>query len=171
MDKMKKMLKKKALRRVGGKRGFTLVELLIVMTIIAILVAIVAMSLTGFLGGAKVTACEADWRSLQTAVVAFYAIAGDWPTDQDGVNEGEPGYVIDYDALAVDDDGDTVYDPDDGDLRFEPDFVIDEPDTQAATVCQWQVDEDSVGLVVISLAAATADTCPCEGDTVPTAND
>lgn len=147
MDKMKKMLKKKALRRVGGKRGFTLVELLIVMTIIAILVAIVAMSLTGFLGGAKVTACEADWRSLQTAVVAFYAVAGEWPTTH---VDGDPGYVIDY--TAADPDGRT----------FEPDYVIRVPDTQAD--CGWEVDEDTIGLVVISAAADIAGTCDCPAD-------
>ena len=45
---MKKMLKKRALRRIGGRRGFTLVEPLIVMTIIAVLVGIVVMRLVGF---------------------------------------------------------------------------------------------------------------------------
>jgi len=48
MDRMKKMLKKRALRRIGGRRGFTLVEPLIVMTIIAVLVGIVVMRLVGF---------------------------------------------------------------------------------------------------------------------------
>lgn len=154
MDKMKKMLKKRGLRRIGGKRGFTLVELLIVMTIIAILVAIVAMSLTGFLTGATETACEADWRSLQTAVVAFYAVAEAWPTAG-----GATGVAIDYTAQYDSNDSGAI---DPADRRFRPDFVIDVPATQLD--CGWQVDDATVGLVVQAAATVGAGTCGCEGE-------
>jgi len=129
MDKMKKMLKKKALRRVGGKRGFTLVELLIVMTIIAILVGIVVLSLSGFLGVAQETVCEADQRSLQSAVVAFWVFNGaastDWPTTA-GTILGRIDYTV------VDDDGNV----------FQPDYILEVPDTDTAAL--WTINANGV---------------------------
>ena len=141
MDKMKKMLKKRGLRRIGGKRGFTLVELLIVMTIIAILVAIVVMSLTGFIGAGKETVCDADKRSLQSAVTAFWIFNGadsdDWPT-ADG-SKGEVGRIF---YTSVDDAGNI----------FKPDYVIEVPQSDGEAL--WTINAD--GLVY---AAGTTGPC------------
>jgi len=133
MDKMKKMLKKRGLRRVGGKRGFTLVELLIVMTIIAILVGIVVMSLAGFIGAGRETVCDADQRSLQTAVVAFWIFAGagdtDWPTN----GGGTPGEIPnDINWEATDADGNV----------FEDDYVQDKPASDDPA--NWGIDADGI---------------------------
>ena len=112
-----KRLKERGFRRVGGKRGFTLIELLIVMSIIAVLVAVVALSLTGFLGAGEEQVCQADKRALQGAVLAYYADNdGSWPSS-DGNAPGDidwtkltPGYVIE--KPASDDDCDWQFDAD-----------------------------------------------------------
>lgn len=105
------------------KEGFTLVELIIVVSIIAILLAIVALSLTGFLGSAEETACEADQYSLQRAVGAFYAKVGEWPT-QDG---NAPGDLFDASEPLVTDD-----------------YILEVPGTDATA--NWGIDEDDIVL-------------------------
>lgn len=56
-----------------NQKGFTLVEILVVVFILGILVAIVTVSLVGFMGRGAEAAYNADARDLQTAVSAFYA--------------------------------------------------------------------------------------------------
>lgn len=57
---------KDKLRR--GEDGFTLVELLVVMAILAILVAIVLANFPGLLSGSQTTAAQAELNIVQTAV-------------------------------------------------------------------------------------------------------
>jgi len=55
------------------ERGFTLVELLIVVTILGILAAVVTTSLIGLTATAKTNACAEELRTVQTAVDALMA--------------------------------------------------------------------------------------------------
>ena len=137
MDKMKKMLKKRGLRRIGGKRGFTLVELLIVMTIIAVLVGIVVMSLAGFIGAGQEAVCDADERTLQSAVMAFWiandGVAAGWPTAA-GTLAAAGGSAIDY----------TATDSDAND--FVPDYIVEIPGSSVDGAV-WTIDDDPQGVV------------------------
>jgi general secretion pathway protein G len=60
-------------RGLRDERGFTLVELLIVVTILGILAAVVTTSLIGLTATAKTNACSEELRTVQTAVDALMA--------------------------------------------------------------------------------------------------
>jgi prepilin-type N-terminal cleavage/methylation domain-containing protein len=55
------------------ERGFTLVELLIVVTILGILAAVVTTSLVGLTATANANACAEEHRTVQTAMDALMA--------------------------------------------------------------------------------------------------
>lgn len=63
-----------------NEEGFTLIELLIVIIILAILAAIVVFAVGTTTTNSKVSACNADAKSVETAVEAFKAQTTSWPT-------------------------------------------------------------------------------------------
>lgn len=63
----------KGVRKGSGEQGFTLVELLIVLAILAVLVAVVLPNFTGLLGGSQTKAASAEKVIVQTAVDARMA--------------------------------------------------------------------------------------------------
>ena len=69
---MKKMLKKKS-------KGFTLVELLIVIIIIGILAGMMMLSPGGATAKAEATKILAEMRNIKAAATMYYADNGEWP--------------------------------------------------------------------------------------------
>lgn len=77
------------------ERGFTLVELLIVVTILGILAAVVTVSLIGLTSTAQTNACAEEARTVQTAMDAMMA-----KNNLTGVNAQAAG-VSDFAALPT----------------------------------------------------------------------
>ena len=67
------------MKKFGGTGGFTLIEIVIVLAIIAVLAGILAPTLTRYVGDARTRKAEADTRNLGAAIGKFYADTGNWP--------------------------------------------------------------------------------------------
>ncbi len=66
--------------------GYTLMELLVVMAIIAVITAGVAMNYSSIFGGAKSKAAAADVVMLSSVVERFYLDTGRYPTTAEGLS-------------------------------------------------------------------------------------
>ena len=73
------------------RKGFTLIELIVVIAIIAILAAIIAPNAFKAIEKGKISSTIADCRSIKTAAMAYYADTGVWPADGATTN----GFVTD----------------------------------------------------------------------------
>lgn len=61
-------------------KGFTIIELLIVIVIIGILVAITAVSYTGVTNGANTATAQSNANAVKKKATACHAKSGTWPT-------------------------------------------------------------------------------------------
>lgn len=67
------------MRKVRNQKGFTIMELMIVIVIIGILIAIAVPAYQNFRARAQATACKANQRTVQSAVGLYYADNGAYP--------------------------------------------------------------------------------------------
>ncbi|MCB7129933.1 MAG: prepilin-type N-terminal cleavage/methylation domain-containing protein, partial [Candidatus Brocadiales bacterium] len=70
-EKMRKKLK--------CKSGFTLIEIVIVLAIIAVLAGILAPTLTRYVGDSRIRKAEVDVQHIGGAIALMYGDTGHWP--------------------------------------------------------------------------------------------
>lgn len=68
-------------KQLGSKRGFTLVEVLVVAGIIAILAGILVPLIFKEIDESKISRAAADVRSISTALIVFKKDTGQWPVN------------------------------------------------------------------------------------------
>jgi general secretion pathway protein G len=61
------------------KKGFTLIELIVVIAIIAVLAAVVAPNAFKAIDKSRMAGIVADYNAVKTAVMAYYGDVNDWP--------------------------------------------------------------------------------------------
>jgi general secretion pathway protein G len=82
--------------RRDGEAGFTLIEMLVVITIIAMIMALVGPRVLNYLSESKVKAAKIQIESFGSALDLFYLDEGHYPTTSDGLGalvqrpEGSP---------------------------------------------------------------------------------
>jgi len=80
-------MKEKMLRRKRSRgRGFTLIELMVVILIIAILAALIVPRIIGRTDDAKISKAKADISSLSQMISSFRLDTGRYPTNDEGLN-------------------------------------------------------------------------------------
>ena len=84
-------------RRAKADKGFSLIELLIVIAILGILAVVVVLSVGGTTTSAKSKACTADKKTLQIAAEAYNASTGGYPLT-DAVLLGTPAVAANPNA-------------------------------------------------------------------------
>ena len=81
-------------------KGFTLVELLIVIVILGILATVTVFAVTGITNKGKTSACQSDLKVIQTAEEAYNANTGNYAPDQATlktaglIHDVSPNFVI-----------------------------------------------------------------------------
>jgi general secretion pathway protein G len=65
-----------------NQKGFTLIELVVVIVILGILAAVVVFAVSGSTDKAQTSACAAERSAVETAVEAYRASEGGYPVDE-----------------------------------------------------------------------------------------
>lgn len=68
-----------------GKKGFTLVEILVVVLILSVLTGIVGVSVWGYLASGKQAATRVQIKTFKMALNSFRADSGNYPTQAQGL--------------------------------------------------------------------------------------
>lgn len=78
----------------GDEGGFTLIELLIVIVILGILAAIVVFAVQNLSGQSSKAACQSQYKTIETAVEAYKAEMGAYPTDLTPLTSTQSGVLV-----------------------------------------------------------------------------
>jgi general secretion pathway protein G len=73
--------------------GFSFIELMVVVVIIGILAAAVTLSTTHFMDKAKTNRARSDLSTFKSALAAFYAENGRYPTNDEGLASLAPKFI------------------------------------------------------------------------------
>ena len=68
-----------------GEQGFTLVEMLVVLAIIALVATLVAPQILRYLGSARADAAQAQIRNISSALELYHIDNGSYPTTEQGL--------------------------------------------------------------------------------------
>ncbi len=93
---------KKDERRNSKKAGFTLVELLLVVTILGVLATVAVMNLSGSGEEARIKATQTDIKTIESAVTTYEIRTGKFPSSLDDLTkeiDGQKG-LLDVSALT-----------------------------------------------------------------------
>ncbi len=93
-------LNKRALELSGKGKGFTLIEIIIVLAVIAVLAAIVVPSISGYLSRGEEASLEADQKSIQLAVNDYYVNEYEYPTATGSGGDPGPDTYINFTVLV-----------------------------------------------------------------------
>jgi len=98
-------MRKPPQRNERREEGFTLVELMVVISIIAILATIVTVSMIGVRDDANVSAAQAQIVNLKTALTSYNLAFGHFPTTAEGLDaliHNEKRAFLDAEEVPVD---------------------------------------------------------------------
>ena len=86
----------------NGNRGFTIVELMMVVAVIAVLAGIITMGVSSMFRGARLRRAQAMKQILQAGLETYYAQHGEWPTGiKRHINDREDTVELDRDANST----------------------------------------------------------------------
>jgi len=81
-----------AMMRPRNERGFTLLEIVVVLGVLAVLAAILVPMVIGYLDDAKKSKAQADTRQIAAAILKMYKDTGRFPYFQNGTASGSTPY-------------------------------------------------------------------------------
>src|SRR6202161_1594519 len=84
MNAVRRFFRSRSLRR-GGEHGFTLVEMLVVITIIGLIMALVGPRVLNYLSEAKAKAARIQIESFSSTLDLFYLDTGRYPSSTEGL--------------------------------------------------------------------------------------
>jgi general secretion pathway protein G len=86
MNHIAEQVSRRGRQRYGNARGFTLIEIMVVLFIIGLLAAAIVPSVLSRIDAAKVAKAKQDVQSLETALTMYYMDNSKYPTNEQGLN-------------------------------------------------------------------------------------
>jgi len=76
-------------KRINNRKGFTLIELIVVVAILGVLAAIAVPSYQGYQDSARLRTNEANAKTIENAVKVYYAVNSKYPTGAGDIDDVE----------------------------------------------------------------------------------